>query len=210
MKNYDHECPRHTPRRKYAPSQPMPVRDDTNTGKLITYVQNRGLNAKLALENGWYVSSAAGDEHWRIVIPCTHSNGRVYWQARAVDAGVEKRYQSPPYSAEGAFVLVWPRDPVKGVVLVEGPMDALAAAECGYAGVAAMGNRPGANLLQNVLAQFPGKTITVVPDTDAIRAGAVTVGRLALLGATARLLFPVGAKDLSRMPELARRKLLGC
>ena len=209
MNNYEHEGLK--PRRKYAPSQPMPVRNDAFLVRIYSYLSERGLDHSLAIENGWYPSTQAGDSHARIVIPCTHSNGRVYWQARALDAGVEKRYQSPPYSAEGAFVLVWPKDPVKGVVLVEGPMDALAAAECGYAGVAAMGNRPGANLLQNVLAQFPGKTITVVPDTDAIRAGAVTVGRLALLGATARLLFPVGAKDLSRMTELARRQLLvGC
>jgi hypothetical protein len=187
----------------------MPKRDDTSTGKLITYVQHRDLNAKLALENGWYVSSVAGDEHWRIVIPCTHSNGRVYWQARAVDPAVEKRYQSPPYSAEGAFVLVWPEARPSGVVLVEGPFDALAAADCGYAGVAMMGNRPGANLLQNVVNQFPGQPVFVVPDLDAIRAGAVTVGRLALIGVKAKLLIPVGAKDLSRMPVLGRRQLLG-
>jgi hypothetical protein len=176
---------------------------------LMQYLGDRGLSAELAIANGWYQSKSAEDDHVRIVIPCSHSNGRVYWQARAVDPKVEKRYQSPPYSAEGAFVLVWPEAAPRGVVLVEGPMDALAAAECGYAGVAAMGNRPGANLLQNVLNQFPGQPITVVPDTDAIRAGAVTVGRLALLGARARLVFPVGAKDLSRMPELARRQLLG-
>lgn len=206
MKEYDHEK---KPRRKYAPSQPMPERDDTHVGRLITYVQNRGLNAGLAMKNGWYYSERAGDTDRRVVIPCTHSSGRVYWQARAIEPTAVKRYQSPPYSAEGAFVLVWPEDKPRGVVLVEGPMDALAAAECGYAGVAAMGNRPGANLLQNVLNQFPGQKIVVVPDVDAIRAGATTVGRLALLGASARLLFPVGAKDLSRMSLLARGRLLG-
>ena len=206
MKEYDHE---RKPRRKYAPSQPMPERSPENR-PLIGYLEHRGLSPMLALENGWYVSESAGDQHTRIVIPCTHSNGRVYWQARFIGTKPEvKRYQSPPYSAEGAFVLVWPEDKPVGVVLVEGPLDALAAAECGYAGVAMMGNRPGANLLQNVVNQFPGKQIVVVPDTDAVRAGAVTVARLALLGVSTRLMFPVGAKDLSRMPLLARRQLLG-
>lgn len=187
----------------------MPERQDENL-PLFVYLQNRGLSSELALENGWYVSHKAGDGCVRVVIPCTHSNGRVYWQARAVDPGVAKRYQSPPYSAEGAFVLVWPEAKPVGVVLVEGPMDALAAAECGFAGVAMMGNRPGNNLLLNVRAQFPGQAMTVVPDLDAIAAGAVTVGRLAIMGVSARLVIPVGAKDLSRMTSLGRRQLLGC
>ena len=178
----------------------MPERCDKHITWAWEYLEKRGLSWQLAAQNGWYYSESAGDNLGRLVIPCTHSNGRVYWQARLVAGPPEgKRYQSPPYSAEGAFVLVWPEGKPTGVVLVEGPMDALAAAECGYAGVAMMGNRPGANLLQNVANQFPGARIIVVPDLDAIRAGAVTVGRLALLGVQSRLVFPVGAKDLSRM-----------
>lgn len=205
LKYYEHEK---QPRHRSAPSLPLPVNADQN-GLLVAYLKNRGLNGELALENGWYVSMAAGDGHNRIVIPCTNSRNRIYWQARAVLPWVEKRYQSPPYAQEDSIVLVWPYfSGCNKAVIVEGPMDALAAADCGFAGVAIMGNRPSRATLDNILQTLPGYTLTVVPDLDAVGAGALTVAKLALKGATVRLRVPVCGKDLSRMPKLAREKLL--
>jgi DNA primase len=189
----------------------MPERAINTLTVLYDYiVKQRGLDADLALDNGWYASRRAGDDNARIVIPCTNSRGRVYFQARAVDTAVEKRYQSPPYAQEDSVVVVWPKEASRSAVIVEGPFDALAAAECGHIGIATMGNRPSRATLQNICTVCPVQSLLVVPDLDSISAGVLTVGRLALLGRTVRLALPVGAKDLSRMPKLARSMLLGC
>jgi hypothetical protein len=173
------------------------------------FLESRGLSYGLAIENGWYPSWDAGDTKYRVVIPCTNSRGRVYWQARAVDPNVEKRYQSPKYAAEDSIVVVWPEgEPRRAVVVVEGPLDALAAAECGYPSAAIMGNRPSQAVIQNICRVFPGQEFIVVPDLDSVAAGGFIAGKLALQGRKVIVRVPVGAKDLSRMPALVRSRIL--
>ena len=110
------------------------------------YLESRCLSFNLAVENGWYPSTVAGDIWGRIVIPATSKiPGNYYWQARAIQKGIEPRYQSPCASRGDAIVVVWPGQRVTrrqvGCV-VEGPMDALAAAGVGCVGIALMGVMP--------------------------------------------------------------------
>lgn len=110
------------------------------------YLLKRELDPELAQENGWFPSRVAGDEFLRIVIPArTHKTGHVYWQARDVTGRAFLRYQSPKGPRHEALVMVTPEGDSAdylGNVVVEGPMDALAAAMEGYVGYALMGMKP--------------------------------------------------------------------
>ena len=107
------------------------------------YLEERKLDPDLAKENGWFPSDNAGDEFLRIVIPAiTHKAGHIYWQARDVSGAAYIRYQSPKGPRHEALVKVIPHYEPKGIVVVEGPMDALAAAGAGFIGYALMGMQP--------------------------------------------------------------------
>ena len=97
------------------------------------YLKERGLSWDLAEENGWYPSRNAMDSFLRIVIPAlTTVKDHIYWQARAVSKNVHIRYQTPRGPRHGALVRVraLPDDEhTCEVVIVEGPLDALAVAE---------------------------------------------------------------------------------
>lgn len=190
---------------------PMPLRADDLLGVMEHYLTTRGLDASLARENGWYLSGHAGDSETRVVIPCVNSRGYAYWQARAVYAGTQKRYQSPSYASTDSLAVVWPR--VTGLtrraVVTEGPMDALAAAELGYVGVGLMGHNPSQDTYDFIIKMFPGFTFLVVPDSDSLAAGIAITNRLSILGAMAQTRFPVGAKDLAGMTKAAREVFFG-
>lgn len=110
---------------------------------MVAYLEARDLSWQLADANGWYLSRSAGDTYPRIVIPAvTHKAEHVYWQARDVTGKAFIRYQSPKGPRHEALVKVIPYDEPKGIVVVEGPMDALAAADEGCIGYALMGMKP--------------------------------------------------------------------
>lgn len=175
------------------------------------YLSQRGLSAPLARENGWYPSDQAGDRAQRIVIPATASGGHVYWQARLMEeAG--RRYQSPPYARRDAIVWTWPgRRRGASVVVCEGPMDALAAAEVGHYGAAMMGADPpyaAIVFLATWIHRAYTKTALVVPDGDESGPTLSKVGYvLATLGIDSRTL-PPRAKDLASMSLADRKKFL--
>jgi len=171
------------------------------------YLTGRGLDKDLAITNGWYVSYAAGDSRERIVMPATNTKGYVYWQARATDPSVEKRYRSPAYAVGDSVIVVWPDEYKGDVAIVEGPMDALAAAMHGYAGVAVMGKTPGQETVDHICKLFPSSSFTLIPDSD----GYLSFGRLALAlcarGKKNRTLV-IWHKDLASMTSEDRNRLL--
>lgn len=119
------------------------------------YLIARNLDTRTAEDNGWYVSWDAGDMNERIVIPAvTHIPTQVYWQARAVKQSVKLRYQSPSGPRNEAFILVLPIKQKDGIVIVEGPMDALAAAGAGYIGISLMGMYPSLLTMAHVHQHF--------------------------------------------------------
>lgn len=123
----------------------LPPYEHDLDGNAQDYLKERSLDSDLAKANGWFFSCNAGDEFPRIVIPAmTHKAGHVYWQARDVSGKAFIRYQSPKGPRHEALVKVMPYEMYQcpGIVVVEGPMDALAAAGAGYVGYALMGVQP--------------------------------------------------------------------
>jgi hypothetical protein len=117
---------------------------DQDAGFLCNeYLLKRELDPELAQENGWFPSRNAGDSFLRIVIPCiTHKTGHIYFQARDVTNKAYLRYQSPKGSRHEALCVIHPKQETRGNVVVEGPLDALAAAGAGYTGYSLMGMKP--------------------------------------------------------------------
>jgi hypothetical protein len=121
----------------------LPMWDAAPGNKMFAYLRERHLDISLAASNGWYLSTQAGDQYPRIVIPAvTHKTEHVYWQARDITGNAFIRYQSPKGPRHEALIKVRPTDKPLGIVVVEGPMDALAAAGAGYLGYALMGMQP--------------------------------------------------------------------
>src|SRR5207245_2951688 len=138
---YVHE--KREPREQVINREAMPKRSLDLHREMKTYLQDRYLDFDLAVYNHWYLSHSAGDDHTRIVIPATSMiEDHIYWQARAIYPHVKHKYQSPTASRLDALVVVYPPEHEDSgmIVVVEGPMDALAAADVGYTGIALMGN----------------------------------------------------------------------
>ena len=183
-------------------------------GEVNRYLMDRGLNPEVAVHNYWYPTIQANDGELRVVIPCTSANlTNRYWQARLLDdthiTERIKRYTSPRGVSRGdALAVVWPkrhRDKIRGTVLVEGPMDALAAAEVGLLGIAWMGTTPGEEpiLFAHRLLIEP-KPVFVIQDRGAT-SEAVEIWKH-FPGAF--LLDPYPHKDLAEMSVDARSDLL--
>lgn len=141
----------------------------------------------------------------RVVIPCLSTDPRnKFWQARLI-YGHGPRYQSPHASRGDAIVYVRPLSPLRGSVLVEGPMDALAAAEAGYLGFAWMGMVPSDAML--ALAKLLGTPPWIVVPDAGTEAEAAAV-RVWHHFSHATLVLPYPFKDLAEAPLEARKELL--
>ena len=164
------------------------------------YLTGRGLSPYLATANGWYPSISV-DQYLRVVIPAQTSRlGHAYWQARALNPSARVRYQSPPGSRGSAVVMVKPfgKRVTPMAVIVEGPMDALAAAGEGYYGFALMGNTPPPKVLDHVIALCSVRGIVgavVVPDHDSSESGPYLAAYFACGG------IPTGVVELSEWTE---------
>lgn len=196
-------------------SLPKAVDNNTVPGQLAhnlvkSYILERGLDWDTAEFNGWYPSRSAGDTELRVVMPAVNTKGYAYWQARAVVDTVKKRYMSPDYASTDSVILVWPKGNKmrNTVVIVEGPMDALAAAEFGYPGVALMGKGPQPEAIDHVCKILTGKRALVIPDSDSFLAGCRLVMELARKGCQATLRLPQVYKDLAAMPKEMRETFL--
>jgi hypothetical protein len=189
----------------------MPIPEASLWPEASKYLEDRHLSASLATANRWYASRRAGDNAPRIVIPCTNQSGLAYWQARLIDspdAGERPRYTSPAVPRGDSIVVVWPfRSLVTSVVIVEGAMDALAAAGEGAAGVALMGNRPTLEAFETICRFFPSERLVVVPDMDSLREATGWLCALASLGRRTEVIIPAPYKDLAAATP-ARRALL--
>mgnify|MGYP001564962656 CR=1 FL=1 len=178
------------------------------------YLIRRKLHFDVAKDNGWYPSDGAGDYAPRIVIPATSSiPENRYWQARAVTQGNEPRYQSPRAARGDAIIVVWPRGVPKDAsvdgAVVEGPMDALAAAGAGCVGVALMGAMPPEAALALTATILGGRMVYVVFDRD--QPGPMVTRTLPYLlqqGVMAKLVDPYPAKDLADLHPRERERLL--
>ena len=190
-----------------------------------TYLFERGLSYELAADNGWYPSWDAGDDYLRIVIPAFSSEvGHAYWQARAINPRAFIRYQSPKGPRHDACVRVAPstknqlsedggRTWNRVGVVVEGPMDALAAAECGVFSYALMGATPSKIVLDRLVSMLKEDYdhLFVMPDRDAVKEGIDILYRLAvemLPVKLVRLEQWTDKKDFASLPYATRRTIL--
>lgn len=205
---YAHE--RGERRQGLTPSKPvvLPPPSTALWPRMEAYLHNRGLSFRLAKINGWYPTLDRYSTA-RIVIP-TQSllNTWPYYQARAMDNN-PKRYDSPSAPRGDALVICYPYISRDHLVLVEGPMDALAAAECDYTGIALMGNTPSTTVLdhvRNVAALYSG--IIVLSDVDAVGEAVEIVHQLWTAGCHAVLRTINGYKDLAEVPLEKRRSII--
>ena len=186
----------------------LPIADATLAAFADDYLEERGLDPKVAEANFWYPSSEAGDDRPRIVIPASATPPNVYWQARAIDGDDEPRYQSPTAPRGDACILVWPKVLTRPhVVVVEGPLDALAAAEEGYVGVATMGTSTESQL-NYIMKAFPKGLATVVMDLDYPKLMLDVVYGLVRREWKCRVRNPYPAKDLAAMSSARRTRFL--
>lgn len=174
------------------------------------YLRERGLDPELAKLNHWYPSRAAGDIELRIVVPGTSRlPGNLFWQARAIGSHVLTRYQSPHAARGDAIIVVWPRGHVIGATaVVEGPMDALAAAGEGVTGIALMGVTPPDFALDLTATFVRGTIALVVADSDSLGAMAKVGFKLLSRGCGTKLVNPAPHKDLASAPRHERRRIL--
>lgn len=174
---------------------------------MYDYLASRNLSPELAYKNGWYASTGAGDDELRVIIPCQSADlTNRYWQGRRIVDTSEKfplRYTSPRSVTRGdALAVVRPNQKQPfGTVLVEGPMDALAAADMGFLGIGWMGTDPGeepVKFAHKLLVK--DKPVYVVSDRDAVSAAVRIWSHF--IGAL--LVNPYPYKDLAEMPKLER------
>jgi hypothetical protein len=179
----------------------LPLVDESLWEDMKAYLWSRDLDFETARRNLWYPSSSAGDEEPRIVLPCSSvQGGNYYWQARAIRVeNVQRRYQSPHNVSRGdAVLVVYPINPKDTrAAVVEGPMDALAAAGEGVIGVATMGINPPPESLVLTSKLLRGIMVLCVADSDQSE-GIINVMKTLLdLGLDCRLRSTYPYKDLA-------------
>lgn len=183
------------------------------------YLLGRGLDPTLAWANGWYPTRSAGDTVPRILIPGTMTSNGCFWQARRMvpggggpDGPLSPRYQSPHAPREGSLILVEPRGLAPHrAALVEGPMDALAAAGEGLWGIALMGNTPPNVVLTGLFELLWALGVTecrIVEDADSPGSLAPVQSYLASIGLATSSTVSYPEKDLSACRREDRAWLL--
>lgn len=201
---------------------PMMETSGRLTSECKRYLLDRGLSWDLAEANGWYPSTQAQDGWLRVVIPaCVRAKSHVYWQARAIDQAVHRRYQSPNGPRLDAIIRVNPMkacsesvvvresenyypDVSPIAVITEGPMDALAAAGEGYISFAIMGMTPPQSTLDFLAKSLNGRPSLICLDNEpqAQVFGVQLCLGLASRGIRSKFISNMPAKDLAAMqPE---------
>lgn len=153
--------------------------------KFDNYLRGRKLNHALARANNWFPSLHV-DGYARAVVTTTSDQpGNLYWQARLIShekasgslqdqrspaEATPRRWESPHGVSRGnAVCMVWPDQKNGRSVVVEGPMDALAAADLGFLAVALMGVVPAMEVLDLTYRLLRGTVCLVVPDLGATK-----------------------------------------
>jgi hypothetical protein len=173
------------------------------------YLKTRQLSWRIARDSGWYVAWAPEWGRPRLVIPAQDRfHKTVFWQARALDDS-PKRYLSPE-RPRGEALVVAEDDMVRAVVVVEGPMDALAAAAEGYLGIALMGSYPPPEALAHLVYRLRTMHAPVLclADKDAPGPMSQVLLYLTACGIKAKLVVCQPAKDLAALTPTNRKLLL--
>jgi len=200
------------------PTEPYPKETKLLRVVMREYLRDRNLSYDVAaIANDWYPTKLL-DGIPRIVVPAQNLDGHRYWQARAmVPCSNQDRWRSATGSKGGSIVIVWPPaiTSTMRLVVVEGPMDALAAATTGHLGFAAMGKinlkdvvhyiKTGFNFVQVFQSEEP---VIIVPDLDYTNFGGLACKELALAGIKAEIRLP-DFEDLAAMSRDQREALLG-
>ena len=181
------------------------------------YLNSRRLSVEIAAANGWY-SVEASDGVERICIPCLGEEW-AYWQSRAVEPSQGKRYMCPSWKRGGAYCRVYPT-PIVGippkiyptVAVVEGPLDALAAAGETVVGIAMLGLHPPPDALANIVQEtslYPTRLLILDNDPEARKRGPDLVTLWGERHVSVELRFPPSPwKDLADCPPPIRSILL--
>lgn len=181
--------------------------DAVKQGQL--YLSRRDLSWPVAFQNGWYVSTEAGDGVPRLVMPAVSRNPlHKYWQARSLD-DAEPRYQSARASRMDALITVYPRTFANRTFFVtEGPMDALALAMLRCRAASFMGvywsDEQMEHLQERIKACIPFvQQVVFVADNDPIGISSLSDAMVKFdLPIPAALFAPSGAKDVAALsPE---------
>ncbi len=177
--------------------------------RMNAYLKDRDLDPEVARVNGWYPSDSAGDDFVRIVMPAKRTDGRVFWQARALNPVLAKRYQSPHGARGDAVIVVRPLHEPKVAAMVEGPMDALAVAGAGFLGVAMMGNTPPLCVLEHVLnITIYMESLQVIADADSVEKWAHLVSYFTTRSVKTKLRYPYPYNDVAEMSAANRKRWL--
>jgi len=182
----------------------------------MAYLRNRELSYTVARHNGWYGTKEL-DGVARVIIPATNLQGARYWQARAMVKTLKvNRWKSARGSKNGSIVVIWPNSTPKAsqnLVIVEGPMDALAAGSAGHIGLAAMGKINIGDVITYITAGakftnvFANHKVLIVPDVDSPEFGTKAITQLALAGINAEIRIPE-FEDLAALSRKKRARLL--
>lgn len=193
----------------------FPHEDRQLSSAIRQYLSKRNLDADIARRFGWYPARYRGP---RIIIPCIRTDFKNFWQARWMDGAMDnlnlnpgvvtyKRWESP-YGTRGDALCFLNMRKTELLVLVEGPMDALAAAMCGVSAVATLGVGVPGPVLAHVatLAQGHDKVL-IVPDRDEMGAWIRIQSELGRMGVPTEIREPA-VKDLADMAQDKREELL--
>lgn len=203
---YEHE--RKEKKATYTGPRPHMPRSDSDLWPMMEdYLLGRWLRSDIARASGWYPAHYAGCA--RIIIPCTNTLGVPYFQGRDMGGKSTIRYASPPAPRDDSIVVVWPMNARRGTVVVEGPMDALAAAGEGYLGIGLMGNMPNSDVLDHVFTYAKMYApLLILPDKDMLEMGPLVLCPMAQRGLVGTILMSQ-EKDLAAMVPSQRRAILG-
>lgn len=218
------ELKQHPPSKPYCTRYPQ---EDNSLWKAMDdYLIVRGSYPDTAHANGWYPTRSV-DGWGRVVVPCSSSQpSNLYWQARLLDPpqpprssvdkrlsiqtglGMPRRWESPHGVSRGdAVCVVWPAQkphpssPLRQAVVAEGPMDALAAAACGYIGVGLLSATPSEECLSWTRTVLCGIMTLTVMDLGAEDQMIFNAGWLREHGVPCRLVNPYPHKDLAAWPR---------
>ena len=216
-----------------------PTADHTLDARAAEYLGGRGLNHTLARGFGWYPARYNGP---RLIVPCVRTDPYAFWQGRLIDTVPKelycsdcqidpgpnyqlcmdnhrcshwKRWDSPSGLRGDALVYLTPTHLIlEGPLLVvEGPLDALAIAEFGYDVVAILGATPPGVVLNHiaVLAQARERTPRVlwIPDKDAVNPAMKRQAALGTMGVLVNMqMLPGAYKDFAEIPREERKEVL--